>query len=126
MEYIAALISPFFILLIENFLPYPYVIEELFKFFLAKKANSSKIAIILGLMFSVSEAIFYVFNPVYSLNLTAYGIRLMAVSSMHVTTILVMYYFSNEIQLRHKRFLWPVGLILAILIHYLFNTIGSL
>jgi hypothetical protein len=118
MEYILALVFPFFILLIENFLPYPYIVEELFKFFLAKKASSTKVVIILGLLFSVSEAIFYFLNPVYSLNLTAYSIRLMAVSAMHITTILVMYYFLK------KKSLWPIGLLLAILIHYLFNSLA--
>jgi hypothetical protein len=118
MEYIAALVSPFFILLIENFLPYPYVIEELFKFFLAKWASSTKVAVILGLLFSISEAIFYSMNP----NAPLY--RILFVAPMHITTILIMQYFSNVIQLRHKKNLWPVGLLLAILIHYLFNQIG--
>lgn len=117
MEYISALIFPFFILLIENFLPYPYVIEELFKFFLAKKADSTKTAIILGLLFSISEAIFYVFNPSF-VNLRSYILRFISVSAMHITTILVMQYFL-------KRKLWSIGLVLAILIHYLFNSIGS-
>lgn len=111
MEYISALIFPFFILLIENFLPYPYVVEELFKFFLAKKADSTKAAIILGLLFSISEAIFYVMNPNSS------PVRFFIVTPMHVTTILVMQYFT-------KIKLWPVGLVLAMLLHYLFNSIG--
>ena len=115
MEYIAALVSPFFILLIENFLPYPYVIEELFKFFLAKWASSTKVAVILGLLFSISEAIFYSMNP----NAPLY--RILFVAPMHITTILIMQYFLNVIQLRHKKNLWPIGLLLAILIHYLFN-----
>lgn len=118
MEYISALIFPFFILLIENFLPYPYIVEELFKFFLAKKASSIKTAIILGLLFSFSEAVFYVFNPVFAVNLKAYSIRLIAVVPLHITTILVMQYFLG------KRNMWPIGLILAILIHYLFNSLA--
>lgn len=122
MEYIAALISPFFILLVEKFLPYPYVVEEVFKFFLAKKAESTKIAIILGLLFSVSESVFYFLNPNYSflfLN-SSFFVRLLAVTPMHITTILVMQYFIK------KKNLWPVGLLLAILIHYLFNSLNTL
>ena len=48
MEYLSALVFPFFILLVESFPPYPYVIEELFKFFLAKWASSTKVAVILS------------------------------------------------------------------------------
>ena len=110
MEYLLALIFPFFILLIENFLPYPHIVEELFKFYLAKKASSTKIAIILGLLFSLSEASFYVMNPGAPLY------RVLIVAPMHISTILVMYYFSKT------KSLWPLGLFLAILIHYLFNT----
>mgnify|MGYP001587160119 CR=1 FL=1 len=122
MEYIAALIFPFFILLIENFLAYPYIVEEVFKFFLAKSANSTKTAIILGLLFSLSESIFYVFNPSYSLISNPYSlvVRLLVVTPLHITTILIMYYFSK------KKSLWPLGLSLAILIHYLFNSLNTL
>jgi hypothetical protein len=120
MEYITALISPFFLLLIEKFIPIPYAVEELFKFYLAKKADNTKTAIILGLLFSISESIFYVFNPSYILNPLLFVARLTLVSAMHITTTLVMYYFLK------KRNLWPIGLITAILTHYLFNSIGSL
>lgn len=112
MEYISALVFPFFILLIENFLPYPYVVEELFKFFLARKSGSTKVAIILGILFSVSEAVLYVLNP------SAPLYRVLIVTPMHITTILVMHYFNQ------KRNLWPLGLLLAILIHYLFNNLA--
>ena len=114
MEYIVALILPFFILLIENFLPYPYIIEELFKYYLAKSANSTKSAIILGLLFSISEAIFYV------MNLNSSPIRILIVAPMHITTILVMRYFLRS-SFAIKKKLWPVGIIIAIIIHYLFN-----
>lgn len=113
MEYLLALVFPFFILLIENFLPYPYVVEELFKFFLAKKASSTKTAITLGVLFSISEAIFYVLNP------SAPLYRVLIVTPMHITTILVMRYFLS------KRNMWPIGLLLAILTHYLFNSLNT-
>ncbi len=123
MEYISALVFPFFLLLIEKFLPYPYIIEELFKFFLAKKSDTTKTAIILGVLFSFSEAIFYVFNPSYSIisNPISLAVRFLIVTPLHVTTILIMYYFSKVIQVRHNKNLWPIGIILAILIHYIFN-----
>lgn len=84
------------------------MIEELFKFFLAKNASSTKVAVVLGLLFSISEAIFY------SMNLNAPIYRVLIVAPMHITTILVMQYFN-------KKSLWPVGIMIAITIHYLFN-----
>lgn len=117
MNFLSALIGPFFLLLLEKVLPYPYLVEELYKFFLAKSTNSTKAAIVLGVLFSLSEAVFYLMNPSYIFNLKAYGIRLIAVAPMHITTILSMQYFV-------KKNLWPIGLITAILIHYLFNQIG--
>ncbi|WKZ25569.1 MAG: hypothetical protein QY322_04290 [bacterium] len=121
MEYVSALVFPFIILLVENFLPYPHIIEEVFKFFLAKYANTTKVAIILGLLFSISEAIFYLLNPEYSIvgGIGKSATRFLLVTPMHITTILVMQYFAR------KTNLWPIGLILAILIHYLFNSVGS-
>jgi len=118
MEYLAALIGPFFLLVVEKFLPYPYLVEEIFKFFLVKKPLDTKTVFILGLFFSISEAIFYIMNPVYSHRPMAYGIRFMAVTPMHITTLLVMNYFNQ------KKNLWPIGLIFAILIHYIFNSIS--
>lgn len=117
MEYISALVSPFFLLLIEKYIPYPYIIEEIFKFYLAKKSDSTKSAIILGILFSLSESIFYVFNPSYILNPKLFIARITLVSAMHATTIIVMYYFLN------KNKLWPIGLALAITIHYMFNSL---
>jgi RsiW-degrading membrane proteinase PrsW (M82 family) len=123
MEYITALVFPFFLLLIEKFLPYPYIIEELFKFFLAKKSDTTKTAIILGVLFSFSEAIFYVFNPSYSIisNPISLTVRFLIVTPMHITTILIMYYFSKVTKTRNNKNIWPIGIILAILIHYIFN-----
>ena len=115
MLYLSALIGPFFLLLAEKFLPYPYLVEEIYKFFLVKKPLDTKTVFLLGLLFSLSEAIFYVLNPVFSYNLTTYGIRLMAVLPMHITTMLIMNYFNR------RKNMWILGLILAILIHYLFN-----
>ncbi|KKP46368.1 MAG: hypothetical protein UR39_C0011G0020 [Candidatus Woesebacteria bacterium GW2011_GWA1_33_30] len=117
MVYLFSLIGPFFLLLVEKFLPYPYFIEELYKLFLAKSTSSTRVVIILGFLFSFSEAVFYFLNPNPSF------FRFLVVTPMHITTLLVMQYF-NEIQLRHKRNLWWLGLTLAILIHYLFNQIS--
>lgn len=118
MEYLSALVMPFILLLLENFLPYPYIFEEVFKFFLAKQAKTTKVAFVLGLLFSISESIFYLFNPTYQLSISKNLTRFLLVAPMHITTILVMQYFLK------KKNLWPVGLLLAILIHYIFNSLS--
>ncbi len=120
MEYLLAIIGPFFLLLVESLLPYPYIVEEIFKFFLAKSTSSVKSAIYLGLLFSLSEAFFYFLNPTFQLDAIRYSLRFLVVSAMHISTILIMQYFIS------KKSLWPVGLILATLVHYLFNTFGYL
>lgn len=120
MEYLSALVAPFFLLLVENYLPYPYVIEEIVKFFLAKYSQTTKTAIMLGILFSFSEAIFYFMNPSYSFifDLKKSVVRLLIVTPMHISTILIMRYFIR------RKSLWPFGLIAAILLHYLFNNIN--
>lgn len=127
MIYLFSLIGPFFLLLVEKVLPYPYLVEEVYKFFLAKSINSTKVAIILGFLFSLSEAVFYLLNPNYSLFSTSMAgqaplinyslVRFLIVTPMHISTILIMQYMNK------KSLSW-LGLILAIVIHYLFNQVG--
>jgi len=95
MIYLFSLIGPFFLLLVEKVLPYPYLVEEVYKFFLTKSTNSTKVAIALGFLFSLSEAIFYLLNPNYSLfNVNYFLLRLLAVTPLHISTILIMQYMN--------------------------------
>lgn len=119
MNFLFSLMGPYFLLIVEKFLPYPYIVEELYKFFLAKSADSTKTAIILGLLFSISESIFYLFNLTYFQNPNLFLSRFLLVTPMHITTILVMQYFTKRGRL------WPFGLASGILIHYLFNLMGA-
>ena len=118
MEYLTALIGPFVLLLLESFFPYPYLLEEVFKFFLAKEAKTTKTAVLLGILFSLSESIFYLFNPTYQLSVSNNIIRFLLVAPMHITTILVMQYFIK------RKSMWPVGLVLAVIIHFAFNSLS--
>lgn len=119
MIYLFSLIGPFFLLLVEKVLPYPYLVEEVYKFFLTKSTNSTKVAIALGFLFSLSEAIFYLLNPNYSLfNVNYFLLRLLAVTPLHISTILIMQYMNK------KSLSW-LGLILAVAIHYLFNSLST-
>lgn len=120
MEYISALVFPFILVFVEKIFPFPYLIEEIFKFFLSKKAESTKAVIILGFFFSISEAILYLSNPSFYIttDLTKSILRLLVVAPMHMTTLLVMYYFNKK-----PKYYYLVGLTLAILIHYTFNNL---
>ena len=128
MIYLFSLIGPFFLLLVEKVLPYPYLVEEVYKFFLAKPSNSTKVSIILGLLFSLSEAVFYLLNPnfsIFSTNMAGQAplinyslLRLITVTPMHISTILIMQYLNK------KSLSW-LGLILAVAIHYLFNSLST-
>lgn len=120
-----ALMAPFLVFPIEFYLPYPHVVEEIPKailvYFLLEVSNkkqSLKIAIILGVLFSVSETILYTFNFFMLTSLGPLIKRLILTSILHSLTIVVMLL----IGMRNKKLL-PFGLLLGIFIHYLYNLI---
>jgi len=58
-----SLVGPFLLWPLEYFLPYPYIIEELFKVFVVKFTNSNaKSYILAGILFALTETILYSFN----------------------------------------------------------------
>lgn len=118
-----ALFGPFLLWPIEIILPFPYLVEELFKLFivlfiLKDKSDENPVATIVvsGILFSLSETVLYIFK------INAYGdigilfARLIYTTVLHTTTFLVIYYASKK-----KPFLY-LGLLAAILIHYLYNV----
>lgn len=123
MIYILSLVGPFILLLVEKLLPYPFVIEEIYKFLLIANNKQLKTINVLlaGVLFSLSEAIFYFMNPIYQNNLGKILTRLIAVTPMHLTTMLVMFYFMRKNKTTYKY----IGLLPAILIHLSFNYLGS-
>ena len=109
-----ALAAPFVLWPIELLLPYPYVIEELVKGILVWLNPKFGSAVAIGLAFAFSETVLYIFN------LNPY--RLLATTALHVTTTLVIYSAVHK----HKKLL-IAGVILASLIHFLYNlTVGVL
>lgn len=111
------LFAPLPLWLIEQFLPYPYFIEEFFKFFLVKHISSKRwyTPIIFGVIFSVSESFFYLTNFFQLGNFYLFPIRLLLTTSMHCLTFSLIYFS------RQKKYLSYLFLILSILIHFFYN-----
>lgn len=124
-----AAISPFFLWPIEFIAPYPHIIEELAKailvWFIIKIPSTGsrvRLAIASGVLFALSESIFYIININLVGNIQTLVQRLALTISLHVLTILIMLYFFSK-----DRRLIPVGLILAMLAHLSYNlAIGYL
>jgi hypothetical protein len=120
-----ALISPLLLIPIETLLPYPWLIEEIVKLVVvlwiishgAKRVGGRRYVFLFSLLFSLSETFFYLSSMIASGNLTALPLRLALTTSLHITTMMVLYFFC-----RKKRVVYLIfGLILACMLHYFFN-----
>ena len=118
-----ATIAPFVIWPIEIFFPYPHIVEELLKalliFFLLKEPRTTqKITgtILIGFLFAFTENVLYMFNILSSGNPQALVLRFLLTLPMHVLTSLIIL----GPALIDKRLIF-VGVLIAALIHYLFN-----
>ncbi len=121
-----ALIGPFFIWPIEQILPYPYLVEELFKalaiLFLPLKQlernTAIKLAVVFGFLFAFSESVFYFINILSTGSPENLFLRNVFTMPLHVLTTLVL-------MLAAKKGLKTLiaGLGVAILIHYFFNLV---
>jgi hypothetical protein len=119
-----AAIAPFLVWPIEFFFPYPYVIEELAKAILVliviqstpNGAMKFKLTVLVGVLFAFSETVFYITNLFLVGNLTMFFERLLWTTPLHTITSLIILLptFINKK-------LMPVGLILAMIVHYYFN-----
>ncbi len=122
-----AISSPLFLLPLEKILPFPYIIEESVKLVIVgiiiKAENETKNnfliwVILAGILFAISESIFYLVNIFIVGDLMLFPKRLLFTGILHVGTILLFYVFVK------KGRLWAVaGFIGAIFIHYLYNSL---
>lgn len=114
---VLCLFAPFPLWLVETILPYPYIIEELFKFFVIKytpKNNNWLFPLILGIIFSLSETALYLINFFALGNFSNLPIRLITTTTLHTSLFFLQYYLRNS----KYRYL---ALILAIIVHFLYN-----
>lgn len=117
-------ILPFLLWPVEYFLPYPYLIEELAKYLCLSWLVTKKVSVkrsvpaVVGfaLLFTLTESILYVFNLLAVGRLDLFFVRLFLTGSLHLTTVLVIFF-----GLRQPKLVQFLTVLLAILIHYLFN-----
>ncbi len=119
-----ALILPLILIPIEKILPYPHIIEELAKLMLVlmiyqkeKQLNKllSFFVILSGVLFTLSESIFYLINIFNLGNLTIFPTRLLLTGILHMSTLMTMYLGrKNNVSLL-------IALFFSIIIHYLYN-----
>lgn len=120
-----AAIAPFIIWPIEFFLPYPYIIEEIAKgilivIILDLPAKTTRIQLTLASagVFALSETVLYIFNISLVGDLTTLFSRLILTAILHVVTMLIIL-----IAAFGHRWLIPVGVAAAMIIHYLYNLV---
>lgn len=115
---------PFILWPIELFLPYPYIIEEIAKMLLIlpllglTTQSKIKMALIIGLIFAISEGVLYIFNIYLVGNVGTLLERYLFTIPLHTITSLVILLPT----LIDKRLIF-VGLILAMIIHFFFNLL---
>lgn len=122
---LAASITPFFLWPIELILPFPFIIEEIAKLILIfpvllLQSLSKKIilAVLIGLMFSLSETVLYLSNLLLIGDITTLFQRILVTTPLHIITTLVILISG----LKHKTNL-ILGITIASGIHYIFNII---
>lgn len=124
-----ASVAPFLVWPLELIFPYPYLVEELVKGFLVlyilkseDQAGRIKLTILSGLFFAFSESVMYLSNIFMVGTFWTFAERLLLTIPLHVGTTLVILFSGMR-----KKIFFPLGLIVAILIHYFFNLmVGKL
>ncbi|OGK18831.1 hypothetical protein A3D80_02925 [Candidatus Roizmanbacteria bacterium RIFCSPHIGHO2_02_FULL_40_13b] len=118
-----AAILPFILWPLEQILPYPAVVEEFAKavtIFFSKKNEVSYNPFItglcIGILFSISESILYLFNIVRVGNTASFILRLFLTIPLHVTSSLIIAY-----SFRKGRKGVILGVTASILLHHGYN-----
>lgn len=118
-----ALMAPFLVWPIEMVLPYPHIVEEIVKSILVynlisipNKKTQLILGVTLGILFSLSESVLYLFNFYNLTSIVPLFQRLLLTSSLHVLTIIIMILTT----FKNKKLLF-LGVIFAVIIHYIYN-----
>jgi len=120
---LVGLIIPLFLLPLEKILPYPYFLEEGFKaliiFMIIKNIGPKKqnrTVFLFALLFAFSENLFYLNNFIALGLMGSFLQRLLLTTTLHLLTSFMILLAGQK-----KLILFPIGLILAILTHFLYN-----
>ena len=120
---ILAASGPFLLWPVERILPYPFLVEEIFKFFLAAIILNASLSfreelgagIFAGLLFSFSETFFY-FLDIFRLSAGLFFQRLIFTSNLHILTLFLLVFLGQK----NKKLLF-LGVVLNMAIHWGYN-----
>jgi RsiW-degrading membrane proteinase PrsW (M82 family) len=123
-----SLILPFILWPIEYIFPYPFLIEEVAKYLVVlyilqivkDDRLKVKVAIASGVFFALSETVIYIFNIQLVGSVETIILRLVLTIPLHVLTYLLILIPG----MKDSR-LAILGVIVAIILHYLFNLVVS-
>lgn len=120
-------IGPFLLWPVELILPYPFIIEEIFKGIMvylilqvSGRRLQERLLIASALLFSLSESLLYVFNFSLVGDMRIFLLRLVSTTILHLSTFLIIY-LSGRKNLR----LLPAGVLAGAVIHFFYNYIIS-
>lgn len=124
--YALALFIPFLLVFVEVVFPFPFIVEELAKLImimiLVRKVGVQNLTIasiaMIGLIFGLSETVFYVTNAFALGSISFIAIRLVVTVPMHILTTIIMFIIG-----RRKRAWWIVAYLAGMLVHYVFNIV---
>lgn len=120
-----ALTSPFLLLPVERFLPYPHFIEEAVKLgivaMILKAEREAKGSlwiwvVMAGFLFAMTESILYLMNIFALDNLMLFPKRLILTGGLHTGTMMLMYFLGRKNYMG-----FAAGFIGVVIIHYFFN-----
>lgn len=129
--YLFALAGPLLLVPIEVYIPLPHIVEELYKAVLVwsyinsglvdydggRGVGRSAAALMIGIVFGVSESMLFLTNAFMIGNANALVSRFLLTVPMHGLTTLTVYAIG-----RRSRVSFVVAVMIAIAIHYYFNA----
>jgi hypothetical protein len=125
---VLALTGPLILFPIEYLFPYPHVVEELFKLSVVlfviniekiSKRNFFWGAVSFGLLFVLSESIFYLINILASGQHGDFFLRITYTTPLHLGTVILLY-----LGFRQRSYVWGgLALLLSIIFHYYYNLL---
>lgn len=114
--------SVFPLWILEQFVPYPFIVEELTKFFLVfwlfrkQPRNVFWTILLSSVAFGLSEAVLYQIKVLQLQNTLLLPLRLLFTLPMHTLTYFILYWGT-----RKNVAMSIITLLTSFLIHYLFN-----
>lgn len=123
-----SVVGPLLLWPIELILPYPFIVEEIFKAVIvylilevSSKKSQEKLVIASAILFSLSESVLYIFNISLVGNINDFILRFIITTIMHTSTFLVIYLLGRI----NTKYL-ALGVLTGATIHYFYNLlVGS-